>query len=144
MKKFLKLVAKMAGPKIITIAANAIRIGQRTVLRFSVQLLKANLFTRIVSCFTLLIFDIVNLIRKKITVIRFIKNVIVSLILIVTSTIGWNVGVYLTELIIVDSAAWIGIAAGMVGAGLFGVVSTVFVNHLLNLMWKDIKETQQF
>jgi len=97
-RKIKKLIAgsdamvKLAAPKVVTAGVNVMRMGPRIILRSTVELLRMNLLTRILSCITILIFDIIDLSRKRISKTQFVVNVVLSLLLIVSGTIGWNFG----------------------------------------------------
>jgi len=86
--------AKMIAPKVVTAFTNVVRMGPRIIFRSTVELLKANLITRIISCLSLLVIDIIDLVRKRISKIQFTKNVILSAILVLSGTLGWELGTY--------------------------------------------------
>ena len=83
---------KLVVPKIVTAFANMLRMGPRIILRSTVELMRANLITRILSCLTLLSIDVFDLVRKRISMSQFVKNVILSALLVVSGTVGWNLG----------------------------------------------------
>jgi len=97
-KKFInkkkETAAKMIAPKVVTAFTNVVRMGPRIIFRSTVELLKANLITRIISCLSLLVIDIIDLVRKRISKIQFSKNVILSAILVLSGTLGWELGTY--------------------------------------------------
>ena len=103
----------MTLPKIATVVFNLVASGFRIALRSAVQLLRATVITRILSALTILALDIYSLARKRISVVQFVRNVILSALLILFGTLGWNLG-----------AGWfaIEIIGGLIGAGVMGTV----------------------
>jgi len=117
-KKIIKgsdAVLKLAAPKVVTAGVNVMRMGPRIILRSTVELMRANLLTRILSCVTILVFDIFDLSRKRISKSQFTVNVILSLLLVVGGTIGWNFGGRWIVLEIMGGMA--DIIGGMIGGG---------------------------
>jgi len=115
-KKKKETAAKMIAPKVVTAFTNVVRMGPRIIFRSTVELLKANLITRIISCLSLLVIDLIDLIRKRISKIQFIKNVILSALLVLSGTLGWELGTHwlsveLAGIIVVE------VLVGIVGAG---------------------------
>jgi hypothetical protein len=51
---------KIIAPKVVTGLANIMRLGPRMIFRSGMELMRANLFTRILSCATLLIIDTIS------------------------------------------------------------------------------------
>ena len=133
MKKIFKLkgfetIFRMVGPKIVTMIANVLVMGPHIILRSTMELLRANIFTRVLSCLTLLVLDIKDLARRRISKMQFIRNIILSALLILSGTLGWNLGSY-----------WIAveIVGGMVGAGILGFAATIIMDKLLNRFIKS-------
>ncbi|MDR0272038.1 MAG: hypothetical protein LBI27_01810 [Clostridiales bacterium] len=128
MKKFFgkENTIKIVAPKIVTGLANILRVGPRMIFRSTMELLRANLLTRILSCATLLFFDVYALLKKRITMPQFIKNVILSALLIISGTIGWNWGVRWIYLEFLGSFAEI--AGGIIGAAIMGFVSNLILD----------------
>ena len=97
-KKFKKIlkgsdaIIKLAAPKVVTAGVNIMYLGPRIILRSTVQLLRTNLLTRILSCITILIIDVYDLSRKRISRSQFMVNLVLSLLLVVSGTIGWEFG----------------------------------------------------
>jgi len=134
MKKFLNnidTIFRMIAPKMVTILINAIRGGSRVILRSTVQLLRANMLTRILSCLTILLMDIIDLSRKRISKVQFIRNIILSFLLILFGTLGWNIG-----------AKWfaIEILGGLIGAGVMGMASNSLFDRLFDKFIKSDKQ----
>jgi len=114
--------AKLIAPKVVTAFMNVIRMGPRIIFRSTVELLKANLITRIISCLSLLVIDIIDLVRKRISRIQFIKNVILSALLVLSGTLGWELGtlwlsVELAGIVIVE------VLVGIAGAGVLSFLT---------------------
>ena len=146
-KKILKgsdAVVKLVAPKVVTAGVNVMRMGPRIILRSTVELLRANLITRILSCITILIVDIFDLSRKRISRTQFIVNMILSLMLVVGGTIGWTFGGRWIVFEIMGGMA--DIIGGMIGAGIVVFLSNVvfdkackkLVESDAEKMWKII------
>jgi len=116
-KKKKDTAAKMIAPKVVTAFTNVVRMGPRIIFRSTVELLKANLITRIISCLSLLVIDIIDLARHRISKIQFIKNIILSALLILSGTLGWELGTYwlsveLAGIVVVE------VIVGIIGAAI--------------------------
>ncbi|MCL2573875.1 MAG: hypothetical protein FWE34_04890 [Defluviitaleaceae bacterium] len=110
----LDTLLRMTLPKITTAAINLVMLGGfRVALRSMVQLLRATVFTRILSAITILVLDLYGLARNRISKVQFVRNVVLSILLIVFGTMGWYIG-----------AGWfaIEILGGLIGAGIMGTV----------------------
>jgi len=135
---------KLAAPKVVTAGVNVMRMGPRIIMRSTVELMRANLLTRILSCITILIIDIFDLSRKRISKTQFIANVILSLLLVVGGTVGWNFGGRWIALEIMGGMA--DIIGGMIGAGVvvflsgfvFGKACDKLIESDAQKMWKII------
>jgi hypothetical protein len=121
---------RMFAPKMVTIGINILQMGPRMIFRSTIQLLRANLFTRILSCLTLLLLDLVDLCRRRISKVQFIRNILFSLILIACGTFGWNIGSRWLVLEALGSA--VEVVGGMIGAGALGVLSSVVFDKICN------------
>ena len=146
-KKILKgsdAVVKLVAPKVVTAGVNVMRMGPRIILRSTVELLRANLITRILSCITILIVDIFDLSRKRISRTQFIVNMVLSLMLVVGGTVGWTFGGRWIVFEILGGMA--DIIGGMIGAGIVVFLSNVvfdkackkLVESDAQKMWKII------
>ncbi|MCL2285644.1 MAG: hypothetical protein FWC32_04685 [Firmicutes bacterium] len=149
-RKIKKLIAgsdsavKLVAPKVVTAGVNVMRMGPRIILRSTVELLRMNLFTRILSCITILIFDIYDISRKRISKTQFTVNVILSIILVVTGTVGWNFGGRWLIFEVMGGIA--DVIGGMIGAGITVLLSSVAFGKACNKliesdaqkMWKII------
>ena len=124
-------VAKMVAPKVVTAFANIVRMGPRIIFRSTVELLKANLITRILGCLSLLVIDIIDLVRKRISKVQFTKNVILSALLVLSGTLGWEIGTY-----------WLSVElAGIVVVEVIvGIISAGTLSFLTNWIACDAKE----
>ena len=126
--KGVESAVRMFLPKMVTITINALKMGPRMIFRSTIQLLRANIFTRILSCLTLLLLDVADLFRHRISKIQFARNIMLSLILIACGTFGWNIGSKWLVLEILGSA--VEIVGGMLGAGIFGVLSNLVFDKI--------------
>ena len=115
-KKKKETAAKMIAPKVVTAFTNVVRMGPRIIFRSTVELLKANLITRIISCLSLLVIDLIDLIRKRISRVQFIKNVILSALLVLSGTLGWELGTHWLSVELAGVLV-IEVLVGIVGAG---------------------------
>jgi len=143
MKKKFKIkgvesVLRMAAPKVVTIGINILRMGPRMIFRSTMYLLRANLFTRILSCMTLLILDLWDLFKHRISKAQFVRNVLFSLILIIFGTLGWNIGSRWLVLETLGSA--VEIVGGMIGAGILGAVSGIAFDKICSKYIKSDAE----
>jgi len=119
---------KLIAPKIVTAIANIMRLGPRMIFRSTVELMRANLITRILSCITLLVVDVYDLTRKRISNAQFTKNVILSALLVVSGTLGWNFG---SRWIVIEIfGGFVDIVGGIVGAALFSLVSNFILDKI--------------
>jgi len=135
--------AKMIAPKVATAFTNLIRMGPRIVLRSTVELLKANLITRIIGCLSLLLIDLIDLFRKRISRVQFVKNILLSALLVLSGALGWELG---TRWLSVELAAIVAVevVVGLIGAGLlsFGTnwiackVADKYVKSDADQMWE--------
>jgi len=132
-------IIKLAAPKVVTAGVNVMQMGPRIILRSTVELLRANLLTRILSCLTILAFDIFDLSRKRISKSQFVINVILSLLLVIGGTIGWNFGGRWIVFEILGGMA--DIIGGMIGAAAAAFVSSfVFGKACDKLIESDAKK----
>jgi hypothetical protein len=129
-KKFLlskkDQLVKVVAPKVVTGLANIFRLGPRMIFRSGMELMRANLLTRILSCLTLLVVDIYDLMKKQISRTQFFKNVTLSAMLIVSGTVGWNLG---SRWIVLEFfGGFVDIAGGIIGAGIMSVLSNFLLD----------------
>ena len=148
-KKFIQKkkdsVVKLIAPKMVTAFANIFRLGPRMIFRSTVELMRANLLTRILSCITLLIVDIYDLAKKRISVPQFIKNVVLSALLVVSGTVGWAFG---SRWIVLEFfGGFVDIVGGIIGAGILSLLSNFILDKACgkliesdaNQMWKILR-----
>jgi len=120
-------VVKIIAPKVVTAFANIMRLGPRMIFRSTMELLRANLLTRILSCATLLVVDIADLARKRISAVQFVKNVILSGMLIVSGTLGWNFGA--RWIVLEFFGGFVEIAGGIIGAAAMSFLSNFLLDR---------------
>jgi len=119
---------KMVAPKAVTAFANIMRMGPRMIFRSSMELLRANLITRLLSCITLLVIDVCDLTRRRISKVQFTKNVILSAMLVISGTIGWNFG---SRWIVIEIfGGFVEIAGGIIGAALLSFFSNFVLDKI--------------
>ena len=128
LKKKKDSLVKIVAPKVVTGLANIMRMGPRMIFRSTMELLRANLITRILSCLSLLVIDMADLFRKRISVPQFVKNVILSALLIVSGTLGWNFG---SRWIVLEIfGGFVDIVGGIIGAGIMSFLSNVVLDKI--------------
>ncbi|MCL1925005.1 MAG: hypothetical protein FWF50_05415 [Defluviitaleaceae bacterium] len=110
-------LAKLLLPKLASMFANLVSIGPRIILRSAFQLLRANIWTRLLSTFVLVAFDLYSYARRKISTKQFIINIILSLMLLLGGTAGWIVGTN-SALVVVAENTMLWVIAGIIGAGI--------------------------
>jgi len=111
-------LAKITASKLAPMFYNIIQLGPRMILRGVFNLMRANMITRLISVVVLLVFDIYNLSRHKISKKQFIINVILAFSLLVGGTIGWVCGQYAISVVIENIT--LAIIGGIIGAGVLG------------------------
>ncbi|MCL2387684.1 MAG: hypothetical protein FWC89_09090 [Defluviitaleaceae bacterium] len=117
---------KIVAPKVVTGLANVMRLGPRMIFRSTMELLRANLITRILSCITLLVVDVYDLAKKRISVPQFTKNVILSALLVISGTVGWNWG---SQWIVLEVfGGFVDIVGGIIGAGIMSFLSNLLLD----------------
>ena len=121
-------IIKVTVPKITTAGINLIYFGPRIVIRSAIVLMRTNLFTRIISCLTILALDIADLVRKRISGIQFTRNCILSLLMVLFGTIGWDIGKQWLYIEALGIAA--DIVGGFIGASIFSVSSNQLLTRL--------------
>ena len=109
---------KLIFPKVATMVLNFVRIGPRVILRSAFQLLRTNIWTRLLSTILLVSFDFYNFFKRRISKKQLFINLVLSLSLLVGGTAGWLVGTHGALLIVAENTL-IFIIAGLIGAGLF-------------------------
>ncbi|MCL2197658.1 MAG: hypothetical protein FWB80_01930 [Defluviitaleaceae bacterium] len=117
---------KIIAPKVVTGLANIMRLGPRMIFRSTVELLRANLFTRILSCLTLLVVDVYDLVKGRISRTQFVKNVILSALLVVSGTIGWYWGS--AWIVLEIFGGFVDIVGGIIGAGILSFLSNLLLD----------------
>lgn len=122
-----KFQLKLIVPKITTILINLVQLGPRVILRSSMQLLRANIWIRIVSTIMMLIVDVVRHARGHTSGKQFIIDISLSLSLLVGGTFGWYAG---TGVVIAENTAlWV--LAGVIGSGSFGALAEIMTRTFL-------------
>ena len=110
---------KLTLSQVAAMVANLVAIGPRIILRSAIQLLRANIWTRLVSALVLIVFDIYGYIKKKISFKQLVINLILAGSLIFGGTVGWVFGTD-SALHIAAENTVIWVVAGLIGAGAAG------------------------
>ena len=129
-------LVKMFIPKLVTMLINLVRIGPKVILRSSFQILRTNIWTRLISTFILVFFDFYNFFRKRISRKQLVINLILSVSLLVGGTAGWVLGTNSVLIIVAENTA-IWIIAGLAGAGIFGAVFDAICRKVLGRFVKN-------
>lgn len=112
---------KLVFPKIATMMLNLIHIGPRVILRSTFQLLRTNIWTRLLSAALLLVFDLYSFFRGMISRKQLFINLTLSISLLIGGTAGWLAGTNGALLIVAENTLLF-IVAGLIGAGVFSAV----------------------
>lgn len=112
---------KLIFPKVATMALNFFRIGPRVILRSAFQLLRTNIWTRLLSTILLLLFDFYSFFKGRISRKQLFIDLILSLSLLVGGTAGWVAGTS-GALLIVAENTFLFIVAGLIGAGVISAL----------------------
>jgi len=123
---------KLVFPKVATMALNIVRIGPRVILRSTFQLLRTNIWTRILSTILLVFIDIFSFIKGKISKKQLFINLVLSLSLLVGGTVGWTAGTNGALFIVAENTVLF-IVAGLIGAGLFSSILGRISSWVLSL-----------
>jgi len=123
---------KLVFPKIATMALNFFRIGPRVILRSAFQILRTNIWTRLISTILLVFFDFYSFFRGRISKKQLFIDLILSLSLLVGGTVGWVVGTNGALLIVAENTLLF-IIAGLIGAGAISAGLDRFSKWVLGL-----------
>jgi len=114
-------LVKLVLPKLATIAINLVSIGPRVILRYTFQILRTNIWTRLISTIFLISFDLYNFSRKKISKKQLTINLVLAASLLVGGSTGWIFGTNSVSAIVAENTL-IWIIAGIIGAGILSSV----------------------
>jgi len=129
-------IVRIAGPKAAKILFNIFHAGPRVILRSAFELLRANAITRILSAVVLLAVDTVNLVRRRISKKQFLINAVLAIMMTLGGTVGWMLGTQSTQLVLIENA-FLGIIAGLIGAGIFGGTLGMIWEKIISAFIKD-------
>jgi hypothetical protein len=110
----------LGAPKLAQVFYNALRVGPRVVLSSVFEFLRANVITRILSALVLISIDTVRFLRGRVSRKQYFIDVALALTLLVSGTAGWFIGSNFIGMFLESMV--LGIAAGIVGAGVLGAV----------------------
>ena len=129
-------LVKLIVPKLATMGLNLISIGPRVILRSAFQILRTNIWTRIISTFVLVSFDLYNFFKKKISKKQLVINLILSALLLVGGTTSWIFGTNSVSGIVAENTVlWI--VAGLIGAGVFSSIMDAIGRRFLGRFLKS-------
>jgi len=129
-------LVKLTLPKLATMGINLVRIGPRVILRSTFQILRTNIWTRLISTFLLVFIDLYHFIRKKISRKQLMINLILSATLLIGGTIGWIFGTTSISTIVLENTV-IWIIAGLAGAGILSAILESFCRKVLGRFLKS-------
>ena len=127
---------KLFIPKLVTMLINLVRIGPKVILRSSFQILRTNIWTRLISAFILVFFDFYSFFRKRISRKQLVINLILSAALVVSGTAGWVLGTNSVLIIVAENTA-IWIIAGLAGAGILSAIFDALCRKMLGRFVKN-------
>jgi len=126
---------KLVFPKFATIVINFLSIGPRVILRSAFQILRTNIWTRLISTVLLVSFDLYSFARKKISKKQLVINLILSATLLIGGSAGWVFGTNSVSAIVAENTVlWI--MAGIAGAG---ILSSIFDKICRKILGKFLK-----
>ena len=133
-------LVKLILPKLATMFINLVSIGPRIILRSAFQILRTNIWTRLISALILVFFDLYRFAKKKISRKQLFINLILSATLVVGGTTGWIFGTYSIGRIVAENTAlWI--VAGLIGAGILSTIADSIGKKILGRFLKtDVED----
>jgi len=129
-------LVKLVFPKLATMAINLVHIGPRMILRSTFQILRTNIWTRLISTVLLVSIDFYSFFRKKISKKQLAINLVLSVTLLVGGTAGWFFGTNSVLAIVAENTV-IWIIAGLVGAGLLSTILEKLCQKVLGRFLKS-------
>ncbi|MCL2873597.1 MAG: hypothetical protein FWE29_01545 [Defluviitaleaceae bacterium] len=133
-------LAKLIFPKLATMAINFVSIGPRVILRSAFQILRTNIWTRLISTVFLISFDLYNFARKRISKKQLIINLILAASLLIGGSAGWVFGTNSVSSIVAENTV-IWIIAGIAGAGILSSVFDAICRKLLGrFLQSDVED----
>ena len=136
-------LVKLVFPKVATMGINLVRIGPRVILRSTFQILRTNIWTRLISTILLVSIDCYSFLRKKISKKQLAINLVLSGSLLIGGTAGWMFGTNSVLAITAENTA-IWIIAGLAGAGILSAVLEKLSRKLLGRFLKsDVEDMME-
>ncbi len=135
-------VVKMMGSKTSAAIVNAFRGTSKSIygaaaMKSAAKLLRTNVITSVVMLFVFSIGDFINLIRRRITFLQFIKNFVVLALSIAAGVAGGIGGAALGTIILPGFGSFMGSLIGAIAAG---ALAGFLGKKLLGLFIKDDAE----
>jgi len=129
-------LVKLVFPKLATMGINLVHIGPRVILRSTFQILRTNIWTRLISTLLLMSIDFYSFFRKKISKKQLMINLVLSATLLVGGTAGWFFGTNSVLTIVAENTAlWI--IAGLAGAGILSTILDTVCRKVLGRFLKS-------
>jgi len=129
-------LVKLVFPKLATMVINLVRIGPRVILRSTFQILRTNIWTRLISTVLLVSIDLISFFRRKISKKQLVINLILSATLLAGGTAGWFFGTNSVLAIVAENTV-IWIVAGIAGAGILSAVLDKLCRKVLGRFLKS-------
>ena len=128
-------LAKLVFPKVATMAINLVSIGPRVILRSVFQIMRTNIWTRLLSTILLMSFDLYSFARKRISKRQLFINLILSITLLIGGSTGWVFGTNSVSAVVAENTIlWI--IAGLAGAGIFSSLFDALCRKILGKFLK--------
>ena len=129
-------IFKLIFPKLATMIMNLVRIGPRVILRSTFQILRTNIWTRLVSTFLLISFDLYSFFRRRISRKQLLINLIFSATLLIGGAAGWIFATGSVSAIVAENTV-IWIIAGLAGAGIVSAALEKLCRKILGKFFKS-------
>ncbi|MCL2015690.1 MAG: hypothetical protein FWG68_05525 [Defluviitaleaceae bacterium] len=126
-----KTIVNFILPRLIKISVNILTRGPAILVRATTTVLRANMITRVVAAISLSFYDIWDYRRGNISKPQFIRNVLMSWLMVLFGTVGWYFGAewILIEIIVVGFEV---LAGGFIGMGIFMVVFNALFSAIMD------------
>jgi hypothetical protein len=122
---------RKAAPQTLTFTVNVVRTGFRAIIQRIGALMSANLITRVISSVALMIIDVQNYMRGRISKTQLFIDLTNTLLMIVGGVIGWFAGIAVIERY-VSGNFFVGVGGGFIGGSILGIIFTKIASKILN------------
>ena len=129
-------LVKLVFPKLATMVINLVHIGPRMILRSAFQILRTNIWTRLISTLLLVSIDFYSFFRRRISKKQLAINLVLSATLLIGGTLGWLFGTNSVLAIVAENTV-IWIIAGLVGVGILSTILETLCRKVLGRFLKS-------